>query len=299
MSVSLAVVIPWLTTLAMGFPAAPPAQEFERGRTAFLRGEYERAVTIIYPLVYPELRLESEAEALQAHRMLGVSYLFEDKQAEARGEFRKLLELSPDYRFDPLLDPPRVVEFFNAIVREQQAQLGDIEARLKKREDELSRHHGEVLERRVEHHSFAVNFIPFGTGQFQNQQRRKGWAFLGVEAALASASVTAFVYNFAKYGARPQRPCLDPATGSAFVCSPSRIDHSSENASRSLMHFQVATGAAFFAVALWGVIDAAHYFKSDVSLGETYVPAASPPGAWRLVPTLGPVAQGASLAYTF
>jgi hypothetical protein len=297
-SLPLAVLIPWLTAMAVGFPPAPPAQEFERGRTAFLRGEYERAVSIIHPLVYPELRLESEAEALQAHRMLGVSYLFEDKPAEARSEFRKLLELSPDYRFDPLLDPPRVVEFFNGIVREQQAQLGDIEARLKKREDEMRRHHGEVLERRVEHRSFAVNFIPFGAGQFQNQQRAKGWIFFGVEAGLASVSLAAFITNFSKYGARPQRQCLIPVT-SGSVCPPSQLDHTDEDASRGLMHVQVATGAAFFAVAAWGVIDAIYNFKADVSLGETYVPASSPPGAWRLVPELGPVAQGASLAFTF
>ncbi|HEX2656990.1 MAG TPA: hypothetical protein VHU40_01905 [Polyangia bacterium] len=298
MSLPLAVLIPWLTAMAVGFPPAPPAQEFERGRTAFLRGEYERAVSIIHPLVYPELRLESEAEVLQAHRMLGVSYLFEDKQADARSEFRKLLELSPDYRFDPLLDPPRVVEFFNSIVREQQAQLGDIEARLKKREDELRRHHGEILERRVEHRSYAVNFIPFGAGQFQNQQRAKGWIFLGVEAGLASVSMAAFITNFAKYGARPQRPCLTPVA-SGSVCPPSQLDHTDEDASRGLMRVQVASGAAFFAVALWGVIDSLHNFKADVPLGETYVPASSAPAAWRLVPELGPFAQGASLAFTF
>jgi Flp pilus assembly protein TadD len=116
-----------LATLHM---ASTPSQEFDRGRTAFLRGEYERAVTIIYPLLYPDLRLESESDVVQAHRILGVSYLFENKQNDARDEFRKLLELSPDYRFDPLLDPPKVVEFFNGIVREQQAQLGDIDIRL-------------------------------------------------------------------------------------------------------------------------------------------------------------------------
>jgi len=298
-SLSLAALIPLLTTMAMGFPLAQPAQEFERGRTAFLRGEYERAVSIIRPLVYPDLRLESEAEALQAHRMLGVSYLFENKPVEARDEFRKLLELSPDYRFDPLLDPPRVVEFFNGIVREQQAQLGDIEARLKKRETEMRRHHGEILVRRVEHRSFAVNFIPFGAGQFQNQQRTKGWIFLGVEAGLASVSVAAFITNFAKYGARPQRPCLDPLAPNVATCPPTRVDHTDENASRDLMTVQVASGAAFFAVALWGVLDAIHNFKSDVPLGDTYVPAGSAPGAWRLVPELGPVAQGASLAFTF
>src|SRR3954468_7806257 len=119
-----------------------PAQDFDRGRTAFQRGEYERAISIVYPLVYPDLRLDSEPEVLLAHRLLGVSYLFVNKPSEARIEFRKLLELAPDYRFDPLLDPPRVVEFFNALVREQQEQLGDIEARLRKREEERNRHVG-------------------------------------------------------------------------------------------------------------------------------------------------------------
>jgi len=53
--------------------ALAPSEEFERGRTAFQRGEYERAVSIIHPLLYPDLRLESEAAVVQAHRILGVS----------------------------------------------------------------------------------------------------------------------------------------------------------------------------------------------------------------------------------
>lgn len=276
--------------------ASSPSQEFERGRTAFLRGEYERAVTIIYPLVYPDLRLETEAEVLQAHRMLGVSYLFENKQAEARDEFRKLLELSPDFRFDPLLDPSKVVEFFNGIVFEQQAQLGDIETRLKKREQELNRHAGQILERRIERRSYAVNFIPFGAGQFQNEQRRKGWVFFGVEAGLATVSVAAFVTNFAVYGTAPIRGCLD-VMPPPNMCPLSRIDHSQENRSQKLLDVQVATGAAFFAVALWGMVDAFRNFRPEVPLGETYVPANT--GAWHLVPMVDPTARGAALALTF
>jgi hypothetical protein len=284
--------------------ATSPSQEFERGRTAFLRGEYERAVAIIYPLIYPDLKLESEVEVLQAHRMLGVSYLFENKQTEARDEFRKLLELSPDVRFDPLLDPPKVVEFFNGIVREQQAQLGDIDIRLKKREEEMNRHVGQVLERRVERRSYVVNFIPFGAGQFQNQQHGKGWAFLGVEAGLASLSVAAYLINFATYGAHPIRPCIggtpDPSQTSTApgVCPPALIDHSAENRSHKLLELQVASGATFFAVALWGAIDALRNYRPEVSLGETYVPAQNA-GAWRLTPTVDPTSRGAALAVTF
>ena len=39
---------------------------------------------------------------------------------------------------------------------------------------------------RYERHSYLLNFVPFGAGQFQNGQRRKGWLFLGVETALAA-----------------------------------------------------------------------------------------------------------------
>src|SRR5262249_2077847 len=51
---------------------ATPAVEFERGKNAFARGEYGRAVELLRPLVYPEVRLETEGEIVQAHRMLGV-----------------------------------------------------------------------------------------------------------------------------------------------------------------------------------------------------------------------------------
>ena len=91
---------------------------------AFARAEYQRAIEILRPLLYPEVRLESEGEIVQAHRMLGVAYLFEEQAATRRKrEFRKLLELRPDYRFDPLLDPPRVVDFFNGVLKEEEATI--------------------------------------------------------------------------------------------------------------------------------------------------------------------------------
>src|SRR4029079_2714057 len=91
------------TGLMPGTPAARDA--FDRGRTAFGRAEYARAIEILHPLLYPEVIRDSEGEVVQARRMLGVAYLFENKPEDARREFHKLLELRPDYRFDPLLDP--------------------------------------------------------------------------------------------------------------------------------------------------------------------------------------------------
>lgn len=293
---------PLPSLLLVALAVAGPSEEFQRGRTAFLRGEYQRAITTIQPLLYPELRLESEEEVIQAHRLLGVSYLFEKQPDTARKEFRKLLELDPDFRFDPILDPPRVVDFFNEVLREQQSELGDIEARLKKREAAMARTQMRTIERRIERHSFAVNFVPFGAGQFQNQQPAKAWAFLGVEAALATTSVAAFVTNFARFGVRPRRNCLDnlqaQPDGSPGVCPPDRIDYSDENTSRNLTRVQVASGGLFFAVAIWGVVDAIRHFQSEVNIGES-LPDPPPTTGLRVDPLLGPGANGAALSFIF
>src|SRR3954470_4377871 len=79
-------------------PAPSPLaarEALERGRTAFARAEYQRAIEIVHPLLYPEVQLDSEGEVVEAHRMLGVAYLFENRPDEASREFKKLLELRP------------------------------------------------------------------------------------------------------------------------------------------------------------------------------------------------------------
>src|SRR5262249_15231532 len=215
---------------------------FDRGRTAFGRAEYGRAIEILHPLLYPEVLLDSEGEVVQAHRMLGVAYLFENQTDEARREFRKLLELRPDYRFDPLLDPPRVVDFFNLVVKEEESELAAIEAKRRRREEELLARQRREAERlraqpavvlRYDHHPYAVNFIPFGAGQFQNGQRRKGWLFFGAEAALAGVSIAAFTTNFALFGIAPHRRCtvMQPidANGLPRACPSMDVDRTDEN----------------------------------------------------------------------
>lgn len=285
----------------MALAATNAGEEYQRGRTAFLRGQYQRAISTLHPLLYPELRLESEEEVLVAHRMLGVSYLFENQPEQARVEFRKLLELAPDFRFDALLDPPRVVEFFNEVARQQQSELGDIEVRLKKREAELARRSSQVLERRIERRSLPLAFVPFGVGQFQNQQPRKGWLFLGVEGVLATTSLAAFVTNFAMFGVNPARACLVPVVPQNMLpgeCPTDKIDHSDESFSKNLTRVQVVTGALFFATAAVGIIDAIRNFRSEVVLSETL---AGPPTASRIhiTPTVSPLAQGATFTLTF
>jgi len=281
------------TGLAPGGPTTREA--FDRGRTFFGRAEYARAIEILRPLLYPEVLLDSEGEVVQARRMLGVAYLFENKPDDARREFHKLLELRPDYRFDPLLDPQRVVDFFNGVLKEEEAMIAEIERRRRThiRPPEPPGHRLPPIVLRYERHSFAVNFVPFGAGQFQNGQRRKGWLFLGAEAVLGAVSVGAFAANLGMYGLTPHRKCNVPQP-MGIECPPSAIDHSEEDTSRALVGVSVASGALFWAVAIWGVIDALYYHQPEVLMPAGTKVSRAPSGP-RL--TFSPNGFGAAWAF--
>lgn len=282
-----------------------PAEELQRGKNAFDRGEFNRAVEIVRPLLYPDLRLHSDSQIVLAHRILGVSYLFESQQVAASGEFRKLLQLRPDYHFDPLLDPPEVVDFFNSVRKEYSAEVARLEAKRKEAEQARQRYREEcdrvratVVEKRLGRNSFAVSFVPFGAGQFQNGQSGKGWAFLSVEAVLGAVSVGAFATNLAVYGLRPQRKCRYELGDS--VCPPEAIDHTDEDRSRWLTRVQVASGALFLGTVAWGIIDAIYYYRPEIQLSQASPPARNrSAGALRFSPALMNRAIGPALSFRF
>jgi hypothetical protein len=289
------------------FQTVSPSEDLQRGKNAYDRGEFKRAVEIVRPLLYPELRLQSEHQIVQAHRILGVSYLFEKQQVEAAGEFRKLLQLSPDYRFDPLLDPPEVVDFFISVRKDYSEELAHLEAKRKQLERERQRDKEEcenlragpaVIEKRVGRNSFTVNFVPFGAGQFQNGQPGKGWAFLTAEAVLGAVSVGALATNLVTYGLRPQRTCRYDVGDS--VCPPEDIDHTDEDRSRLLTRVQIASGAVFLGTVAWGIIDAIYYYRSETQLSLADQPRRSPSaGGIRLSPALLDRAIGPGLSFRF
>jgi len=251
--------------------------------------------------------LQTDPQLVQARRILGVSYLFEKRQADARVEFHKLLQLVPDYRFDPLLDPPEVVDFFNNVRKQYGAELARLEAKRKELERAKQRNREEcekalagplVIERRVGRNSYAVNFLPFGAGQFQNGHRRKGWAFLTAESILAAASIGAFATNLAVYGLRPERRCRYDMGDAA--CPPEAIDRTEEKRSRWLLRAQVGSGAAFFAVVAWGILDAIYYYRPETQLSLADVP--KPSGArseWRILPLVTDRTIGTGLHFRF
>jgi hypothetical protein len=286
---------------------APATENLQRGKNAYDRGEFARAVEIVRPLLYPEIRLQTDTQIVLAHRILGVSYLFEKKQTEATQEFRKLLQLSPDYHFDSLLDPPEVVDFFNTIRKEYSSELAQLEDKRKdlelarqrdKEECDKARAGPSIIEKRIGRNSFILNFIPFGAGQLQNGHRKKGVAFLVVESTLGAISVGALLTNLAVYGFRPKLTCRYDFGNRP--CPTEMIDHTEENRSHWLTRVQIISGAMFLGAVAWGVLDAIYFYRPETQLSLSNVPKRSPTASkFRITPTVVDSAIGTGLSFRF
>ena len=249
--------------------SASAQESYQRGRNAFDRGEFARAAEILQPLLYPEPKLPTWQKTVEARRLLGTSYLFEKREEEAREEFRKLLQVQPDYKLDPRLDPPEVVDFFNSVRKAHEEELKSLEAKRESAErrakEDCSRVRFEpvIIEKRLGRNSYFVNFVPFGAGQFQNGHTRKGWILLSAEATLATVSLGTLVAKLLLYGLHPERRCrYDLAT----ECPPEFIDTTDETRARWLTRFQVGSGILFFAAAGYGIADALYHYQPETLL---------------------------------
>jgi hypothetical protein len=88
-----------------------------------------------------------------------------------------------------------------------------------------------------ESHPYSRNFLPFGGGQFQNGHTGKGVAFAIGQGVTASASAGIFLYLASTYG-----------DGVVPIDDGARVNR--------LQRIEIATGAAFFGLYAWSVIDA-------------------------------------------
>ena len=245
--------------------------------------------------------------------MLGVAYLFENKPDDARREFKKLLELRPDFRFDPLLDPQRVVDFFNASSRKRRRRSRSWRAARRERERARPRRtradaarlqpaaHGAPL--RTAFARGGLHPVRRGAVSERRARARAGRSWAPNRRWRRSRWARSSPTSRSTASARSV-PCTDASSPSRrrLPAGPRRPFPGGDVA--LLLRVQVVSGAAFFAVAIWGVIDAVRHFKHEVPLDgnatatATATARARPPAAsdnFRL--TLSPTGLGA--AWTF
>lgn len=218
------VIIRWLMLVAMTFPgfafAENGPQVLKSARDAFEYGDYARTARTLGGQATRD-RFPLEADRVEAYRLLGLSYfyLFKKKpsdsslKANAQEAFFDLLKQDPDFELDPFYTPPEAVSFFDQVRRDNETYLEPIrtrrlarlreqkleddarlEAERRRREELLTVSQAPpiIIERELERPLILVALMPFGIGQFQNNDTRTGIAFLSGELISAALSIVSW-----------------------------------------------------------------------------------------------------------
>lgn len=166
-----------------------------RAQNLYEYGDYQGMVDILETGL--EAERFSDADLLAVHRLLGSGYVILQDRAKASEHFLRLLTRDPELALDPLYTPPDIIAFFERVRDENREMLNAIIER--RREDEEARRRVEipppVTSVRLRHNPYFVNFIPFGAGQFQNDQPVKGTLFLTGELIALALNIVAYLVS--------------------------------------------------------------------------------------------------------
>ncbi len=197
-------MIPLLLALAL---AAPP--ELKRAKDRLDFGAYAEAAGAVHQLLSRDPKL-TDAEAVDAYRMLGIAEFQLGDTAAARAAFVNLLSVEPDYALDAFLVPPPIVEFFDRVKREHEPALAPLRQRRKELREqerladdarrkllaaEAARAGPPTKIVRVEERIYLFNWMPLGAGQFQNGDRAKGTAIAAGQLVLGLVNVASILFH--------------------------------------------------------------------------------------------------------
>jgi hypothetical protein len=189
---------------------ADELSDFESARRNYDKQSYTKAARGMESLVGGAVpRATNPVVRLEARKYLGATYLFLGKKEAAREQFRLLLEEDPDYDIDPVAFPEAVVQTFQAVQKEaatERARSDALEAARRQRErtdevEELIRQQQRiqaleelaVAETVEKVNSRWIAALPYGIGQFQNENRKLGIMFAVTETAFLAASIATFI----------------------------------------------------------------------------------------------------------
>jgi len=251
-SAMVAVLLAALPKLAR----ADDLADFEAARALYDQQSYARAVDAFRLLVGSDPpRLSDPLLVLESRKYLAASLLFMGAEAEARTQFRLLLQQEPSYALDPLAFPTEVFTQFEQV---KQALRQELTERLRAEQLALERAQQAVREAEQqrtenlarlrslassgetrERNSRWIATVPFGVGQFQNGDKGLGIALGMLEGIAATSSVVSYVEH--------QRLPPDPSSDDI------QSARAKETAWRTA---NIASFGVFVALAVIGIIDA-------------------------------------------
>lgn len=282
----IALAIAALLALA-GPAAATPAQELDDAREQFRAGKFGDALRSLNYLLYPQPRLSQEDDLLEAHVLLAVSAFETGDRKTATREFEEALFLDPGVTLDKLLFSESAREFFDDVRQDvEEREERDAEARrLAALNEELQAALDAMVV--IEKRPYYINFIPFGAGQFQNEERGKGLFFAASQGVTGGLSAGIWLYLVGEYGL------------------PGKVPPEEATRALNLQRVEIVAGGLCLGLMAWGIVDSLLNYEPSVQQApdESLLPEkfrkkkAPPPASFRLEPTVLPGGAGLSLTW--
>ena len=190
--------------------AADELSDFEAARRNYDKQSYAKAARGLESLVGGVIpRARNPVVRLEARKYLGATYLFLGKDGDAREQFRLLLEEDPDYDIDPVAFPEAVVETFQEVqaevtvelaqkealdaARQQRERASELEELIQQQQRIQALEELAATETTEKLNSRWIAALPWGIGQFQNENRKLGIMFAVTESAFLAASIATFI----------------------------------------------------------------------------------------------------------
>ena len=214
--------------LVAGSEAAVAA--YDTAVNTFKYQDFDNAIPQLRALLYPKPKVDTKRE-WRLREYLGAALWWQSELREASDEFTALLVRNPQARLDPAQYPPKMIADFDSL-RANLLHLGVIKDNNAKVEEVP------VPVEKIEPPPYGLMLFPLGVGQFANRQPSKGTAFLLAESVLGGVSLGIFV-------------------GNSYA-----VAHGGTK-STSAETVMLSTGATFWLIAAWGVVDAILHYDKD------------------------------------
>lgn len=241
--------------------AETPEELFQKAENVFRFQDYKTAESMLYALLYPELKLTNPDQIMKAHEYLGACYYWLQNEKRMEEEFTVLLTLSPTIKLDPFYYPVSLIERFEGLRKRLiELRLIDVQPPPKKNVEEdktCEKVHEQVVRR-----SRVASFMPFGIGQFENGEKTKGVLFMTGQAITLGTNIGA--YLAIEY--------MRKADG--------RFSQDDAKKARTLRIVQYAGLGAFAALMVIGIIDSQVNFKQEEKMIKVG-PCPSPPSTGK------------------
>lgn len=187
------------------FPSDPNTR-LSMARHAFNTAEFDLLRPLLEPLLNPQSLLDELLDRQEARQLLALGLFFEAQQTHdapqrrnllksVRGYFLNILREQPDYTLDPLVYPASIVEIFENVREENREELHSIRAaqNAESYTDNAPDLQMLYIEREVQNNHYALNFFPFGVGQFQNNSPVKGTLFAVSQGLALAINITSYL----------------------------------------------------------------------------------------------------------